>query len=409
MGDEETGQAHGHLTGEAPRVWTDVMSGRVMTSCGGKMLVQQRLRDFKHLLRALSPRATCATCTPSRASSRLMATTHRALPAAARCVTPPNPPRTRFHHPERPLASSRPRQTNTTAQGNFPVQQDPAAMRQERQTALKETAELRRELNGGAGPLDPRLAENTRSSTRRWLPRGARRRCCIRRSGANARRTPRGLRRARLATSARKNTARCGEGGGKEARREDLKDRSRATAPTSRDDSTARQTRTTPRGPTAPSASARFESPTTPAPHWKPRRVGEHRDVDHDPDRDASESAHCPRPSPTSTPHPSRRDFLSNGDGSAPPLSAHAPPRRLRTAPHVPVRGRPARNVPSNVPIERTNFNPLTTPRGRERAGWNDGLPFRPPRRRRAGEVDEVESPTQGSRAAPPRRRGGTR
>ena len=33
-------------------------------------------------------------------------------------------------------------------------------MRQERQTALKETAELRRELNGGAGPLGPaRLAE----------------------------------------------------------------------------------------------------------------------------------------------------------------------------------------------------------------------------------------------------------
>ena len=33
-------------------------------------------------------------------------------------------------------------------------------MRQERQTALKETAELRRELNGGGGPLGPaRLAE----------------------------------------------------------------------------------------------------------------------------------------------------------------------------------------------------------------------------------------------------------
>ena len=275
-------------------------------------------------------------------------------------------------------------------------------MRQERQTALKETAELRRELNGGAGPLEPaRLAEIHAQLDAKMAAATRRKEEMLRQE----KRRKREANAARLSAAAarvanqreEKHRKIAGKVAGKEARREDLKDRSRGNRaniarrfdrPTNPDDAS--------RTDGAVGVRAIRIADDARAPHWKPRRVGEHRDVDlDDPDRDASESAHsCPRSeSDVDAASVASEISLSNGDGSAPPLSAHAPPRRLRTAPHVPVPYDPRGTYLSNVPIERTQtLTPRTTPRGRERAGWNDRTAVLD---RRVGDaparVDEVE------------------
>ena len=275
-------------------------------------------------------------------------------------------------------------------------------MRQERQTALKETAELRRELNGGAGPLEPaRLAEIHAQLDAKMAAATRRKEEMLRQE----KRRKREANAARLSAAAarvanqreEKHRKIAGKVAGKEARREDLKDRSRGNRaniarrfdrPTNPDDAS--------RTDGAVGVRAIRIADDARAPHWKPRRVGEHRDVDlDDPDRDASESAHSrPRSeSDVDAASVASEISLSNGDGSAPPLSAHAPPRRLRTAPHVPVPYDPRGTYLSNVPIERTQtLTPRTTPRGRERAGWNDRTAVLD---RRVGDaparVDEVE------------------
>ena len=236
-------------------------------------------------------------------------------------------------------------------------------MRQERQTALKETAELRRELNGGAGPLGPaRLAEIHAQLDAKMAAATRRKEEMLRQE----KRRKREANAARLSAAAarvanqreEKHRKIAGKVAGKEARREDLKDRSRGNRaniarrfdrPTNPDDAS--------RTDGAVGVRAIRIADDARAPHRKPRRVGEHRDVDlDDPDRDASESAHSrPRSeSDVDAASVASEISLSNGDGSAPPLSAHAPPRRLRTAPHVPVpydpRGTYHRTYPSNVP-----------------------------------------------------------
>ena len=246
-------------------------------------------------------------------------------------------------------------------------------MRQERQTALKETAELRRELNGGAGPLGPaRLAEIHAQLDAKMAAATRRKEEMLRQE----KRRKREANAARLSAAAarvanqreEKHRKIAGKVAGKEARREDLKDRSRGNRaniarrfdrPTNPDDAS--------RTDGAVGVRAIRIADDARAPHWKPRRVGEHRDVDlDDPDHDASESAHsCPRfESDVDAASVASEISLSNGDGSAPPLSAHAPPRRLRTAPHVPVPYDPRGTYLSNVPIERTQtLTPRTTPR----------------------------------------------
>ena len=131
--------------------------------------------------------------------------------------------------------------TNTTAHGNFPVQQDLAAMRQERQTALKETAELQG-LNGGGGAPLARLAEIPRAARReRWPPRRGARRRALRRGGARKREaTPRLCQRRGRARRqpARGKTRDRWQGGREREAGETSRTGPKADAPTSRDDST---------------------------------------------------------------------------------------------------------------------------------------------------------------------------
>lgn len=105
-------------------------------------------------------------------------------------------------------------------------------MRQERQTALKETAELRRELNGGAGPLEPaRLAEIHAQLDAKMAAATRRKEEMLRQE----KRRKREANAARLSAAAarvanqreEKHRKIAGKVAGKEARREDLKDRSR--------------------------------------------------------------------------------------------------------------------------------------------------------------------------------------
>ena len=249
-------------------------------------------------------------------------------------------------------------------------------MRQERQTALKETAELRRELNGGGGPLGPaRLAEihaqldaKMAAATRRkeeMLRREKRRK-----REENAARLSAAA--ARVANQREEKHAKIAvKVAGKDARREDLKDRSRGRRA---------------------NIARRFDEPTHPdairtadahAPRSKPRRVGAHpRRIDPDDPDDASESAHsCPRSeSDVDAASVASEISLSNdgdgyghGYGSVAPLSARRAPRatRLRTAPHVAVPYNPRGTYLT------TQGTPTPTPRTNEherrlKAGWND-------------------------------------
>jgi hypothetical protein len=249
-------------------------------------------------------------------------------------------------------------------------------MRQERQTALKETAELRRELNGGAGPLKPaRLAEIHAQLDAKMAAATRRKEEMLRQE----KRRKREANAARLSAAAarvanqreEKHRKIAGKVAGKEARREDLKDRSRG-----RRANIARRFDK----PTHPDASwtdGAIRTADAHAPHSKPRRVGEHRDVDPDDPDDASESAHsCPRSeSDVDAASEALSEISLSNEWSdrsiVVPLSAHASaPRRLRTAPHVAVPYNP-RGTYLTTPTLAT---PTRTPphERRRQPGWND-------------------------------------
>ena len=254
-------------------------------------------------------------------------------------------------------------------------------MRQERQTALKETAELRRELNGGGGPLGPARLAEIRAQLDAKMAAATRRKEEMLRREKRRKREENAARlsaaAARVANQREEKHAKIAvKVAGKDARREDLKDRSRGRRA---------------------NIARRFDEPTHPdairtadahAPRSKPRRVGAHpRRVDPDDPDDASESAHsCPRSeSDVDAASVASEISLSNdgygygygyGSGSVAPLSARRAPRatRLRTAPHVAVPYNPrgvyltTQGTPTPTPTPRTNEHE----RRRLKAGWND-------------------------------------
>ena len=105
-------------------------------------------------------------------------------------------------------------------------------MRRERQTALKETADLRRELNGGAGPLNPKRVVEIHEQLDAKMAAAAQRKAAML---AQEKERKRERNAARLSAAAarvanqrdEKYKKIAGKVAGKEARREDLKDRSR--------------------------------------------------------------------------------------------------------------------------------------------------------------------------------------
>ena len=105
-------------------------------------------------------------------------------------------------------------------------------MRRERQTALKETADLRRELNGGAGPLNPKRVVEIHEQLDAKMAAAAQRKAAMleqekeRKRERNAARLSAAA--ARVANQRDEKYRKiAGKVAGKEARREDLKDRSR--------------------------------------------------------------------------------------------------------------------------------------------------------------------------------------
>ena len=105
-------------------------------------------------------------------------------------------------------------------------------MRRERQTALKETADLRRELNGGAGPLNPKRVVEIHEQLDAKMAAAAQRKAAMleqekeRKRERNAARLSAAA--ARVANQRDEKYKKiAGKVAGKEARREDLKDRSR--------------------------------------------------------------------------------------------------------------------------------------------------------------------------------------
>ena len=252
-------------------------------------------------------------------------------------------------------------------------------MRQERQTALKETAELRRELNGGAGPLEPaRLAEIHAQLDAKMAAATRRKEEMLRQE----KRRKREANAARLSAAAarvanqreEKHRKIAGKVAGKEARREDLKDRSRG-----RRANIARRFDK----PTHPDASwtdGAIRTADAHAPHSKPRRVGEHRDVDPDDPDDASESAHsCPRSeSDVDAASEALSEISLSNDPSdrsiVVPLSgSHASaPRRLRTAPHVAVPYNPRGTYLTTPTLATPTRTPRSHERRRRQPGWND-------------------------------------
>ena len=105
-------------------------------------------------------------------------------------------------------------------------------MRRERQTALKETADLRRELNGGAGPLNPKRVVEIHEQLDAKMAAAAQRKAAMlaqekeRKRERNAARLSAAAARVANQRDAKYKKI-AGKVAGKEARREDLKDRSR--------------------------------------------------------------------------------------------------------------------------------------------------------------------------------------
>ena len=162
-----------------------------------------------------------ATTKPHMASQREVCFPRE--PAQNPTASPPTPGR-------QPRANPR----ATAEHDDFPDQpvQDLAAMRRERQTALKETADLRRELNGGAGPLNPKRVVEIHEQLDAKMAAAAQRKAAML---AQEKERKRERNAARLSAAAarvanqrdEKYKKIAGKVAGKEARREDLKDRSR--------------------------------------------------------------------------------------------------------------------------------------------------------------------------------------
>ena len=163
-----------------------------------------------------------------------MATTKPHMASQREVCFPREPAQNPLAPPPTPGRQPRANPRATAEHDDFPDQpvQDLAAMRRERQTALKETADLRRELNGGAGPLNPKRVVEIHEQLDAKMAAAAQRKAAMleqekeRKRERNAARLSAAA--ARVANQRDEKYRKiAGKVAGKEARREDLKDRSR--------------------------------------------------------------------------------------------------------------------------------------------------------------------------------------